>query len=438
MTDQIEIQPCGQLRARIRPPGSKSITNRALICAALANGNSTLYGTLDSEDTQVMIAALEQLGIKVTREGVSKLLVRGCNGRLANNNGTNFDLFVANSGTTIRFLTAMLSTLHGQFRLDGVTRMRQRPIADLLDALTQLGGSVQSELGTGAPPVLINAAGLAGGTTRVNGDVSSQFLSGLMMAAPNAGAPVTCEINGELVSRPYVEMTRLVMRAFGVDLTVSGNLADASKDGQLSITIPAPQSYAPLNYAIEPDASAASYFWAAAAICGGSVVVKDLTYRSIQGDVKFCECLEQMGCSVRDMENGLMVERDPATRLIGIDVDMNGISDTVQTLAAVAVFAEQPTRIRGVGHIRHKETDRIGDLAKELRKLGALVEEHDDGLTITPAPLQGAQIDTYNDHRMAMSLALVGLQVPGVVIRDPDCVQKTYPAFFSDLARVTS
>jgi len=229
-------------------------------------------------------------------------------------------------------------------------------------------------------------------------------------------------------------MTVEVMRAFAAEVEVVGNL---EFDVDLAFRISAPQAYEARNYAIEPDASAASYFWAAAAICGGNVVVKDLTYDSIQGDVRFCECLEQMGCCVRNMENGMSVERDSDKPLVGIDVEMNAISDTVQTLAAVALFADGPTRIRGVGHIRHKETDRIGDLARELRKLGADVTEHEDGMTITPAPLKGVEIETYRDHRMAMSLALVGLQVPGVVILDPDCVQKTYPDYFADLARIT-
>jgi 3-phosphoshikimate 1-carboxyvinyltransferase len=421
----------GPLLARVRPPGSKSITNRALICAALAAGKSTLYGTLDSEDTQVMVSALEQLGIAVERVGSSQLVVHGKGGKIAVDRA---DLFVANSGTTVRFLTAMLATISGRFRLDGVPRMRERPIADLIEAIRQLGVSVESELGTGAPPVLIESKGMSGGTAVLRGDISSQFLSGLLMAAPNAKHPVECQIKGQLVSRPYVQMTLAVMQAFGVQVDVGGDL---NTDDQLVFRVAAPQTYQSLNYSIEPDASAASYFWAAAAICGGSVVVKDLNARSIQGDVRFCECLEKMGCTVRRMKNGLGVERDPSQPLVGIDIDMNDVSDTVQTLAAVAVFAEGPTRVRGVGHIRHKETDRIGDLACELRKLGADVTEHDDGLEITPKALRAAEIETYGDHRMAMSLALVGLRVPDVVILDPQCVDKTYPNFFGDLRQVT-
>lgn len=428
--DSIEIQPCGPVLARIRPPGSKSITNRALICAALADGDSTLFGALASEDTQVMMAAMNQLGIPVEMPAVSKLTVRGGKGRVGVDQA---ELFVGNSGTTVRFLTAMLATMRGRFRLDGVARMRERPIADLLIALRQLGVGVESELDSGAPPVVVESDGMRGGAALLNGNVSSQFLSGLLLAAPNARAEVECRINGPLVSRPYIHMTVEVMRAFAAIVDVVGDL---DVDDGLVFRV-APQTYEARNYAIEPDASAASYFWAVAAICGGSVVVKDLNYQSIQGDVKFCECLEQMGCSIRNMDHGLSVERDLDKPLRGIDVDMNGISDTVQTLAAVALFASGPTRVRGVGHIRHKETDRIGDLARELRKLGADVVEHDDGLTITPGPLRGAEIETYRDHRMAMSLALVGLRIPGVVILDPDCVQKTYPNFFDDLATTT-
>jgi len=430
-TDRIEIRPCGPLLARVRPPGSKSITNRALICAALAEGKSNLYGTLDSEDTQVMVSALEQLGISVDRNGSSQLVVHGRGGTLPIDQA---DLFVANSGTTIRFLTAMLATITGRFRLDGVPRMRERPIADLIEAIGQLGAAAESELGTGAPPVVINSTGMSGGTAVLRGDISSQFLSGLLMAAPNAKNLVECKIDGGLVSRPYVRMTLAVMEAFGIQVDVAG---DIDTDDHLVFTVAAPQAYHPLNYSIEPDATAASYFWAAAAICGGSVVVKDLNMCSIQGDVRFCECLERMGCTVRSMENGLGVEREPAQPLVGIDVDMNGVSDTVQTLAAVAVFADGPTRIRGVGHIRHKETDRIGDLARELRKIGADVNEYDDGLEIVPKSLRAAEIETYRDHRMAMSLALIGLRVPEVVILDPQCVDKTYPHFFDDLSQVT-
>ncbi len=418
--DVIEIKPlAAPLDASIRPPGSKSLTNRALVAAALAGGRSVLRGALDSEDTRVMIEGLRRLGIEVeSRDGGRELHVAGCAGRIPT---AGADLFAANSGTTIRFLTALVSLGHGVYRLDGVARMRERPIEDLLESLRQLGADAQSESGNGCPPVVVRAAGLRGGRAKVRGDISSQFLSGLLMAAPCSETPVELEIDGPLVSKPYIRMTLAVMRSFGVNVA-EGDLAQfhVPKAG-----------YRACDYAIEPDASAASYFFAAAAIAGGSVTVLGLTRDSLQGDVAFCDCLAEMGCCVESSPNGIKVTGGP---LRGIDIDMNAISDTVQTLAAVALFADGPTNIRNVGHIRHKETDRIGNLAIELRKFGAEVTETPDGLTIMPRPLQGAEIATYHDHRMAMSLALVGLRVPGVVIQDPRCTEKTYPGFFADLA----
>ncbi|BCS31670.1 3-phosphoshikimate 1-carboxyvinyltransferase [Luteitalea sp. TBR-22] len=420
--DSVAIAPCGPLDARVRPPGSKSLTNRALVCAALADGPSRLTGVLDSEDTRVMIAALEQLGLAlVVDRDAATIDITGCGGQLAVDRG---EVWVANSGTTIRFLTAMLAAIGGHYRLDGVPRMRQRPMGDLLAALDALGASCRAESPGDCPPVVIDTRGLHGGTAVVGGDISSQFLSGLLMAAPYAAAPVDLRVDGPLVSQPYVHMTLGVMRAFGIDV-------DGSDLRRL--TVPAPGRYRGTAYDIEPDASAASYFWGAAAIAGGTVTVEGLGSQALQGDVGFVECLRAMGCGVAETTTGLAVTGAP---LRGIDVDMNAISDTVQTLAVVALFAEGPTRITGVAHIRHKETDRIGDLARELRKLGGLVEEHGDGLTITPAPLHGATIETYDDHRMAMSLSLAGLRVPGVVITNPACTGKTYPRYFEDLARV--
>jgi len=421
LADSIQIQPTGPLRAMIRPPGSKSITNRALVCAALAEGESLLTGALDSDDTRVMIEGLGQMGVLVRHDRAARTIsVIGCNGRPP---AAATDMMLGNSGTTVRFLTAVAALGHGTFRLDGVPRMRQRPIQDLLDALRQLGADAVSEAGTGCPPVIVHANGLPGGRAEVAGDISSQFLSALLQAAPCAWHDVELTVRGELVSKPYVAMTLAVMRAFGVKA--------ACDDSPLRV--PAPQAYRGRTYTIEPDASAASYFFAAAAIAGGSVTVAGLSRGSLQGDVAFCDCLRQMGCEISEAADKITVT---GGTLHGIDVDMNGISDTVQTLAAVALFAEGPTTIRNVAHTRHKETDRIAALATELRKFGAEVQEREDGLTVTPRPLHGATIDTYDDHRMAMSMALVGLAVPGVVIRDPGCVAKTYPEFFSDLARL--
>jgi 3-phosphoshikimate 1-carboxyvinyltransferase len=425
VTDVLEIIPAsGPVRGRIRPPGSKSITNRALVCAALAEGTTTLTGALDSEDTRVMTDSLRRLGIAVSADAAAQSIqVIGCGGKIPVQSA---DLFIANSGTSVRFLTALAALGHGEFRLDGTARMRERPIRDLLDGLNQLGVRAESELKNGCPPVIVHAAGLPGGAAKVRGDVSSQFLSGLLMAAPYAKRPVELIVEGELVSKPYVDMTLAVMRAFGAEVP-AGNLRNF---------VIKPASYRGLpNYAIEPDASAASYFFAAAAITGGEATAAGLSRDSLQGDVAFCECLAKLGCEVRYDSNCIAVVGHP---LHGIEVDMNAISDTVQTLAAVALFADGPTKITGVAHIRHKETDRIGNLAIELRKLGATVEELPDGLRITPGKLHGARIATYNDHRMAMSLALVGLRVPGVVIEDPKCTEKTYPGYFDDLVKLVA
>ncbi|MGO9467649.1 MAG: 3-phosphoshikimate 1-carboxyvinyltransferase [Isosphaeraceae bacterium] len=411
-------------RAVVRLPGSKSLTNRALIVAALAEGPSVLAGALDSEDTRVMVEALRALGIAVDHDQAScGIAIAGCGGKLPARSAR---LEVSNSGTSLRFLTALLATGHGTFHLDGSPRMRQRPVSDLLQALNGLGCNARSDQGTGCPPVTIEAGGLHGGHACIKGDVSSQFVSGLVMALPNAQAPTTIEVSGLLVSQPYVAMTLAVMEAFGV--------AVANQEFRRFEIRPA--RYRGRTYAIEPDASAASYFFALAAITGGEITVAGLGTTSIQGDLAFVDLLEQMGCSVLRTPTSTTVKGGD---LGAIDADMNAISDTVMTLAAVALFARGTTRIRNVSHIRHKESDRITALATELRKLGARVEEQPDGLVIDPpAPeaLQGARIATYDDHRMAMSFALAGLRVPGVMILDPGCVAKTYPGFWDELDRV--
>ena len=422
MSSAIEIQPVNQpIRASIRPPGSKSLSNRALVCAALASGESTLGDALASEDTQMMIDGLRALGIAIdSRDDGRQLVVNGCSGKLP---ATNADLFVGNSGTTMRFLTALATLGTGEFRLDGVDRMRERPIGDLVDALGHLGAKVVCEGPGRCPPVRVTAAGLPGGRSKIRGDVSSQFLSGLLMAAPCAKAPVRVVINGPLVSVPYVRMTVEVMRSFGA--------AVECDDEYREINVQNDSGYSGRHYMIEPDASAASYFFAAAAVTGGQVTVEGLGLDSLQGDVAFTNCLAQMGCEVRVEDHRMTVV---GRRLSGIDVDMNAISDTVQTLAVVALFADGPTRIANIGHVRHKETDRIAALATELRKLGAVVDEGGDFLTIAPGIIQSATIDTYSDHRMAMSFAIAGLRVPGIKINDPGCTAKTYPGFFQDLA----
>lgn len=426
--DELTIVPLNQPpRVSVRVPGSKSITNRALVLAALSSKSESceLRGALRSEDTEVMVGALQALGYRIRMEW-SRFEVRvrrNPSARLIP--AREADLFLANSGTSMRFLTAMVSLGHGRYRLDGVARMRERPLEDLLAALHQLGVEAVSERGTGYPPVLIAANGLRGGRVRIQGDVSSQFLSGLLLAATQADADVMIEVAGPLVSRPYVAMTVQMIRQFGGRIEANAALT--------LFQVPGLQALSCSQYGIEPDASSASYFFAAAAISQGEIEVPALTMRSLQGDIGFVNVLEEMGCHIGRGKAGITVKGWP---LHGVEVDMNDISDTVMTLAAVALFADGPTTIRNVAHIRHKETDRLAALATELRRLGATVAEFADGLTITPGPLHGAAVETYNDHRMAMSLALVGLRVPGVVIKNPACVAKTYPHFFNDLERL--
>jgi 3-phosphoshikimate 1-carboxyvinyltransferase len=401
----------------------------------------------------VMIECLRALGFRVLTEWSESAIFVSGDAKQPLIPARKADLFVANSGTTMRFLTAVVSLGNGRFRLDGVPRMRERPIKDLLDALQQLGVDAFSEGRNDCPPVVVKANGMPGGFVRIKGDISSQFLSGLLLAAPFAAGPVTLRVGGRLVSSPYIFMTVQMLQQWGLEGSyhLGGDCADFA--GRSAFLGPARFGHAaqgvcfhipgcqgmeasrrPLRtYTIEPDASAASYFVAAAAITGGCVTIAGIPMQSLQGDVYFIDVLQDMGCTIVRAETGITVRGGP---LHGIDVDMNDISDTVMTLAAVACFAERPTTIRNVAHIRHKETDRLAALATELRRVGAEVTEFADGLTITPRPLHGAEVETYNDHRMAMSMALIGLRVPGIVIKNPGCVAKTYPHFFTDLERL--
>jgi 3-phosphoshikimate 1-carboxyvinyltransferase len=423
-----EIEPLSKpVNATVSVPGSKSITNRALVLAALTPMDVplTLTGALQSEDTELMVNALRQLGYAVEADWPQSRITFDFQQR-QRIPVRSADLFVGNSGTSMRFLTAMLATGEGRWRLDGIPRMRERPIRDLLDALNQFEGvKAVSEAGNGCPPVIVESTGLRGGRVRIRADVSSQFLSALLMAAPFAESPVELEVEGTMVSEPYIDMTLSMMKDWGYPVERAGNV----------YRLEPRWLHNPARYAIEPDASAASYFFAAAAIAGGRVTIRGMKRDMLQGDVKFVDALKLMGCRIEYSDEGITVHGGP---LRGIDIDMNAISDTVMTLAAVACFAEGPTTIRNVAHIRHKETDRIAAVANELRKFGIRVEEYPDGMTITPGPMHGASVETYNDHRMAMSLALVGLRVPGVVVLNPGCVVKTYPGFWADFAALGS
>tara|TARA_R110002111_G_scaffold247140_4_gene310152 strand:+ start:47620 stop:48960 length:1341 start_codon:yes stop_codon:yes gene_type:complete len=423
MSKTYRVKPVdGPVQGSVRPPGSKSITNRALIVAALSEGTTQLTGVLDCQDTQVMIQSLNRLGVKVKHDAAKCTAeVKGCGGKIPQ---TSASLWLANSGTSIRFLTALCATGEGKFILDGNPRMRERPIQDLVEALNQLGVDVACENKTGCPPVRVNATGLKGGETSISGSISSQYLSALLMVAPAAQSPVAITILDDTVSKPYLDITLGVMAQFGVTI-------DRVKPSVWKIQ---PQTYQrPAAYDIEPDASAASYFFAVAAITGGTITVEGLNQDALQGDINFIRVLEDMGCKVKRGRDSITIQGKP---LKGIDVDMNDISDTAQTLAAVALFAKGPTCIRNVAHIRHKETDRLTAIATELKRLGIRVDETEDSVTIYPGEIQPATIETYDDHRMAMSFALIGLKVPGIVISEPDCTIKTYPHFFTDLEKL--
>jgi 3-phosphoshikimate 1-carboxyvinyltransferase len=409
-------------------PGSKSITNRALLVAALADGPSELPGALHSDDTRYMAAALNALGVSVeSDEAKASFRVVGGGGTFP---APEADLFVGNSGTTMRFLTGALPLGHGHYRIDGVPRMRLRPIAPLLAALADLGADARSELGTGCPPVVVQADGLRGGQTRMAGDLSSQYFSALLLAAPYARDGVAVEVIGDLVSKPYLPMTAAVMAAFGVT-------ADLDTTAWERLGVRPGQRYAGRVYAVEPDASNASYFFAAAAVTGGLVRIDGLGRGSTQGDLGFVEVLRAMGADVEIGEDFTAVQGPANGDLRGVDLDLGPISDTAQTLAAIAPFASGATTIRGIAHARLKETDRVAALATELRRLGQEVEEFPDGLRISPRPIVPAAIQTYDDHRMAMSFAVAALRAPGLRLLDPGCVAKTFPGFFDVLDAVT-
>ncbi len=427
--DIMAIQPISRpIAGTAYVPGSKSITNRALLIAALADGPSTLTGALFSDDTRYMAGALNQLGITVrSDEGAELFEIEGANGTIPAASGL---LFIGNSGTTARFLTAALTLGHGEYIVDGVPRMRERPIAPLLNALNQLGANTVSQEGTGCPPVVVTADGLPGGTCRLAGDKSSQYFTGLLIAAPYAAQGIRIEVEGELVSTPYIEITADVMEAFGV-------MSEIDTENWRSFRVAPGQRYEGRHYVIEPDASNASYFFALAAATGGEVRVEGLGAESLQGDLDFVYVLEEMGATV-EVEDAYTSVRGPeGGRLRGGDFDFGEISDTSQTLAAIAPFADGPVTIRGVAHNRIKETDRVSAVVTELRKLGQTVDEFEDGFTVHPQPVTPAEIETYDDHRMAMSFAITGTRAPGVTILDPSCVAKTFPSYFERLAELT-
>ncbi|XXX81198.1 3-phosphoshikimate 1-carboxyvinyltransferase [Sorangium sp. So ce134] len=401
-----------------RVPGSKSITNRALVLAALADGESTLEGVLHSDDTRHMRSALEAMGIGIRDAGPETLVVQGGRHRLR---APERELFIGNSGTTVRFLAALACLVPGEVVLVGDEHMAKRPIADLVDGLRQLGADVACA--TGCPPLRIRGGRLKGGTLTMRGDRSSQYFSAVMMAGPLAESAIDLRIAGELVSRPYVEITRRMVADFG------GRIDEAAG----GFTIHPERGYRPRRYRIEPDASSASYPFALAAAAGGAVTVPGLGEGALQGDYRFVELLEQAGARVIRQADATTVRGEG--RLRGVDVDMHHISDTVMTLAAIAPLFEGPTTIRNVANIRIKETDRLAATVAELRRLGQEVTHGDDWLRVEPRPLTPAVVHSYSDHRMAMSFAILGLCRPGITIENPACVAKTYPTFWEDVER---
>jgi 3-phosphoshikimate 1-carboxyvinyltransferase len=426
------IPPDRPFDEAITPPGSKSLTNRALILAALARGVSTLSNVLFADDTLVMMECLARLGfrLEVDRAG-HRVHVHGGAGNIAKPGA---DLFCGNSGTTIRFVAALCALGNGRFNLDGIPRMRQRPIGELVNLMKNLGVRVEYVLGDGFPPIDVIARGLPGGMARFGGSQSSQFLSAVLQIAPYARNEVQIDLEGPQTSWPYVAMTMRVMDLFGVTPEL---IRDPATGDPQRIHIPHGEPYVGTDYLIEPDASNASYFLAAAAISPGSrVAVKGLGSHSLQGDVGFAEILRRMGAHVIFGKDCITVTGPD--QLDGIDADLAPMPDTAQTLAVAALFAHGPTTIRGIHTLRVKETDRVAALANELAKLGARVDVEQDSMTIhPPTEVKPAAIDTYDDHRMAMSFALAGMRSTGIQINDPACVNKTYPNYFADLARVT-
>lgn len=419
MTDSIEIKTLAKASGTVSAPPSKSYSNRAYVIAALASGTTRLVRPLFSDDTRYMKQALAAFGVTV-EEGPESATVHGCDGDLAI---PGEELFVGNAGTTMRFLTTLGALAPGEVRITGSERMQERPIRDLLDALNEMGVDAQSVKNNDCPPVILKGGGVPGGTVHLAGNKSSQYLTSLMLSAPYFKNDTLIKIQGELTSKPYVDLTLDIMKTFGVTV---------ENESYKEFRITSGDRYTGRTYEVEGDASSASYFFAAAAVTGGEVTVDHLNPASAQGDIGFPAVLEQMGCSVKKGDGKITLT---GNRLRGVNVSMNNMPDVAQTLAVVALFAEGPTTMTGIANLRIKETDRIGALASELTKLGATVITGEDRMTIHPGPVatSGAEIETFDDHRMAMSFAIAGLIIPGVKILEPGCVNKSFPEFFQHL-----
>ncbi len=417
----IEIKPVENINAVVRVPTSKSITNRALIAAALANGVSEIVDFSTADDCQLMIKALGKFGVKIEEIG-NKLIVTGTGGKIK---APDADVFVGNAGTTMRFLAGLAALADGSTIIYGDDRMNVRPIGDLTTALEQFG--IRTETNNGYPPVKIYGGKLKGGLVRIDASKSSQFVSSILLVAPYATKDVDLLLSDIVASKPYLDITTEVMQLFGADVQEKTN----------GYHINGSKRYQPATFIIEGDYSSASYFFAAAAVTGGKVTVQNLNHPSKQGDARFLDVLQKMGCTVIKDVSAIAVVGSP--KLSGITIDMNEIPDMVSTLAVIALFAKGKTKIVNVAHLRFKESDRLYALATEMRKLGAEVTEFDDGLEIVPkGKYIGVEIETYNDHRIAMSFAIAGLKIPGIKIFNPVCVKKSFPNFWDEFEKIVS
>ncbi len=424
----LTLQPVAALTGEIHLPGSKSISNRVLLLASMAAGTTRLINLLESDDTHYMLQALRQLDIHIERDG-NDYLVEGVAGPLVTQARTE-SLNLGLAGTALRPLTAALTLGQGTFRIDGNARMRKRPIAHLVDGLRQLGAQIEYLAEQGYPPIKVTGTGLRGGRVQMQGNISSQFLTSLLLAAGLADGPVSVDIAGEQVSRPYLDITVDMMRRFGVD---------ASHYRYQSFTVEPGRYESPGSFLVEGDASTATYFLAAGAIAGDGISVYGIGRGSVQGDVAFIEVLRAMGAQVTVAAEFVRVEPGRHQKLRGVDLDLNHIPDAAMTVAVLALFASGTTKIRNIANWRVKETDRLDAMARELGKVGATVVEGDDFLEITPPTRwQSASIDTYDDHRMAMCFALCALGGVPVTINDPDCVSKTFPEYFREFESLAS
>lgn len=427
--EHLDLPPLGAAGGTVRLPGSKSISNRTLLLAALADGVTEIRDLLDSDDTRHMLEALRKLGVAIAGDAASGVVrITGCRGRFPVRQA---DLFLGNAGTAFRPLTAALALVGGQYRLAGVPRMHERPIGDLVDGLRAIGADIRYEGNEGFPPLAIGPGVIKPlPTVRVRGDVSSQFLTALLMALPLTGAATVIEVAGELISKPYIDITLNLMARFGIEVR---------REGWVRFAIPAGVHYrSPGTVPIEGDASGASYFLAAGAIGGGPVRIEGVGRGSIQGDVRFADALEQLGARIAWGDTWIEASGPVNQRLKAFDLDLNHIPDAAMTLAVAALFTDGPCRLRNVASWRVKETDRLAAMATELRKVGAAVEEGVDFLCVTPpAAMHGAAIDTYDDHRIAMCFSLVALGGVPMRINDPGCVAKTFPDYFQRFAAVT-